>query len=217
MSKIILLVTRPNYDYTTRYISAWAQKIIDLAGSKGNIVLDLDKERACKKELESMVQKHSPSLIFLNGHGNDDLITGQNGDVLIQAGENEQVLEGTITYALSCRSAKVLGKQSIVSGARAYIGYEEDFTFMYTSEKRTRPDEDKTAAIFLDPSNQIMISLLKGHDVKSAYSNAKNAFLRNIQKSLTSESSSDDSSNIRYLLWDMQNLAYHGDGSATVY
>ena len=55
MSKIILLVTRPNYDYTTRYISAWAKKIIDLAKSKGNIVLDLDKGRACKKELESMV------------------------------------------------------------------------------------------------------------------------------------------------------------------
>ena len=216
MNKIILLVTRPNYDYTTRYISAWAQKIIDLAKSKGSVVLDLDKERACKKEFESMIQKRNPSVIFLNGHGNDDLLTGQDGAVMLQAGENEHILEGTITYALSCRSAKVLGKQSVASGARAYIGYEEDFTFMYESEKRTRPDEDTIAALFLDPSNQVIISLLKGHDVNSAYINAKNAFFRNIQKSLTSESSSDDSSNIRYLLWDMQNLVYHGDGAATV-
>lgn len=158
MSKIILLVTRPNYDYTTRYISAWAKKIIDLAQSKGNIVLDLDKERACKKELESMIQKRNPSVIFLNGHGNDDALTGQDGAVILQAGENERVLEGTITYALSCRSAKILGKQSVVSGTRAYIGYEEDFTFMYESEKRTRPDEDRITALFLDSSNQVMIS-----------------------------------------------------------
>ena len=87
---------------------------------------------------------------------------------------------------------------------------------MYESEKRTKPHEDKITPLFLEPSNQVMVSLLKGNDVNRAYVNAKNAFFRNIQKSLTSESSSDDSSNIRYLLWDMQNLVYHGDGTATL-
>lgn len=36
-----MLVTRPNFDLTTRYISIWAKKIIALAKEKGGAVFDL--------------------------------------------------------------------------------------------------------------------------------------------------------------------------------
>ena len=41
-----LIVTRPEYDYTTRYISAWAEKYLKLANQKGYAIVDLRRKRA---------------------------------------------------------------------------------------------------------------------------------------------------------------------------
>jgi hypothetical protein len=144
------------------------------------------------KEGESMLAKQTPDVVFLNGHGSEEAVTGHNGEVILRAGENEYRLSEKIVYALSCRSASVLGVWSVEKGTRAYIGYTEDFIFMYTSEKRTRPEEDKTAALFLEPSNQVPLTLIKGNSASSAHQSAKKAFARNIQKPLTSQTSRDD-------------------------
>ena len=215
MSKDVL-ITRPEYDYTTRYISAWAKKVIDFAKLKGILLFDLLQTRATKKELESILHKKDPRFVVINGHGNDILVCGQDGEVLIEAGVNENILRSRIVYALSCRSAKVLGFKSIENGALAYIGYTEDFIFMYSNEKRGHPLDDKTAELFLGPSNQVVISLLKGHTAGEAQQNSRKSFLRNMQKLLTSESSLEDSSTLRYLFWDMQHQVCLGDKAATL-
>ncbi len=46
-----LLVTRPQHDITTHYISSWAQEIIDLAKKKSIDTIDLCREKVNKKEL----------------------------------------------------------------------------------------------------------------------------------------------------------------------
>lgn len=122
-----LLITRPNSDLTTRYISTWAKKIIDFAQEKGDIIFDLDKKRANRNELESMIAKNDPTIIFFNGHGDYDFVAGQNDEELIRAGDNTAVLKAKVVYVLSCRSGKILGPNSIKYGADAYIGYDEDF------------------------------------------------------------------------------------------
>jgi hypothetical protein len=38
-----------------------------------------------------------------------------------------------------------------------------DFIFCHDLDKISRPLEDKTAKLFLEPSNQVAISLLKGN------------------------------------------------------
>ena len=215
MSKAIL-VTRPEYDYTTRFISAWAVKVIDFAKSKGTSVFDLSKERATKREFESIVEKKHPRFIFLNGHGDDRMVTGQDEEVLVKCGENEKVLKSRIVYALSCRSAKELGPESVASGADAYIGYDEDFIFMYRNEKRLRPTEDKTAAMFLESSNQVAMSLLKGNSAQASHLSSRRAFIRSIQKLLTSKVAQEDSSAVRYLVWDMQHQVCLGDQEARI-
>lgn len=169
----ILLVTRPKHDLTTRYISAWAQTVIDEAHTRGHGVLDLHGSRARRAVVESMLTKQKPPLLFFNGHGNDHCVTGHNNEVLVATGTNEELLQGALVYALSCKSAKGLGVQSVRSGTRAYIGYNEDFVFLITTEKQTRPAEDRLAALFLDPSNHVMLSLLKGHSAEDAYLKAK--------------------------------------------
>lgn len=59
-----VLVTCPNSDITTRYISAWAGKTIQELKSKNFQVFELIKERANKTNVEGMIKKHCPSLIF---------------------------------------------------------------------------------------------------------------------------------------------------------
>jgi len=209
-----LLVTRPKYDDTTHYLFYWAQEIINLAREKGIKVLDLDIERANKNEFESMVAKMRPSFIFLNGHGDADRITGVDDETLIQAGKNEEVIKNKSVYVLSCSSAKELGPASIDAGANAYLGYNDVFIFSYESDKLSKPLNDKTAELFLGPSNQLMVSILKGHTAKESYDRSQKCFLQNIQKLVTSESS--DASLIPYLLWDKMHQVCLGNKNAVL-
>ena len=206
-----LLITRPEHDYATRYLSAWSEKLFDLIKSKGYSIIDLYRERANRKEIESILSKRNPELVIINGHGSDDAVAGHDDKLLIKAGDNSFLLSNKITYAISCRSARVLGKEIAQNAETAYIGYQDDFLFIYLEKYRTRPIEDKFAGIFLDPSNLVVTTLIKGHPAKEAVSRAKQEFLRNLQKLLTSEVKPDDSSALRCLVWDMRHLTLCGD------
>lgn len=211
-----MLVTRPDFDRTTRYISGWAEKVIDFAKEKNVGVLDLHASRANRKVFESMLRKRRPSFVFLNGHGDSDMVGGQNNEPLVQTGLNEEVLAETVTYALSCCSAKDLGPSAVRRGKGAFIGYREEFIFLFTEAQRTRPDEDPLARNFFEPSNQVAVSLLKGHDARTAHANSKQAFVRNIRKLLSSETSAADSSAVRYLFWNLRHQVCLGNGDATI-
>lgn len=208
-----LLLTRPEHDYATRYLSAWAQKFFDLAEIKGYSIIDLYRERANREQFESVIKKRIPRLLVINGHGNDDSVTGHENKPLLISKVNSSLLEGKITYAISCRSARVLGEEAGRYADTAYIGYREDFILLYLEGYRTRPVEDKLAELFLNPSNLIVTTLLKGHSVKESVLRAQQEFLRNIQNLLTSKTKSDDSSVLRYLVWDMKNLVLQGDAN----
>lgn len=211
----IALATIPSSDQTTLYISAWAENTIDQLKSKHLQFFALTKDRAILSIFESMLKKHKPSLVFINGHGGPDLVCGHKDEELIKMGRNESLLKETITYALSCSSAKELGPSAVKAGAVAYIGYNEDFIFFISPNKRTRPLEDKTAEMFLAPANHIIVSLAKGHTVLEATNASKNYFLKNIQKLISSESSVDEREYLRYLIWDMRSLVSLGDQKAT--
>jgi len=206
---ITLLITRPNYEKTTYYLFHWNKKILTEAQDKKVNVIDLAEKRANKKELVSALSKRNPGFVILNGHGDANLITGQENETLIKAGENEQLLEGKVVYALSCKTAQTLGPASMKKGCKLYIGYSEDFTFWF---KSPRPLEDPWARYFLDTSNSIPIGLLKGHTVKEVYERAKSLNLKNIRKLIATKS--PDSFLIPDLLWNMSNLRYLGKADA---
>lgn len=82
--------------------------------------------------------------------------------------------------------------------------------------KTSRPLEDKTAALFLGPSNHIVISLLKGHPTGYANNKSKVLFRKNIEKLLIKGPSSDDYYAIRFLNWDIMHQVCLGDQDATL-
>lgn len=210
------LITRPNHDITTNYLYYWSTKIIAEADKKGFEVIDLKNKRASKKEFVSVMNKTQPSLVVLNGHGNEEGVAGFDNEILIQVRDNERILNEKISYIVSCRSAKTLGPACIRQGAKAYIGYEDDFTFLINETKITKPLEDKTAEFFLEPSNQIAISLLKGNSAGNSYQKSQEFFRRNIRQSLTSETSGSDKENVPFLLWNMKHQVCLGDQKASL-
>lgn len=202
MSKTIL-VTRPEYDPTTRYLSCWSKPVIDQAKKSGCKVVDLVRNRANRREFEGVIKKTKPDLVLLNGHGGPDAVYGQDDEVLVKSRDNEELLSGKKVFAVSCQSARHLGPQSIKSGAVAYLGYNEDFVFYREINKLSQPLDDKTAAYFFGPSNQVSLSLIKGHTPRESYIHSQAFYKRTIRQLLLS-SSVGQSHLLRFLIWDMQ-------------
>lgn len=198
-----IAITRPFYDDTTSYLHRWNLEVVKHARNKSNSVVDLDKKRANRKELESVIKKLNPEIVIFNGHGKEDTIFGQDNEVLIKVGENEYILKNSIVFSLSCSSAKVLGPASIKAGARAYIGYKEDFIFAYTEGFSTRAEQDPLAKLFLEPTNKIALSLVSGNSPEDSHKRGINSFLKNLQQVLLSTSS--EGYIARFLVWDLSN------------
>lgn len=209
-----VLFTRPRHDYPTRYLSKWNEEVKKSALEHEFIVFDLEDGRANRKEVESFLQHKQPTLVFFNGHGGDDCVCGFEDEVLIRAKENEQMLSSKIVYALACSSGAILGPVCVRAGAKAYIGYDSDFIFMRLNRFRTNPGHDPLAKFFAGPSNLVGTTLIKGHTVNDAYGRSQEAYRRNIKRLISSESKPEESSTLRYLLWDMQHQVCLGDSEA---
>lgn len=210
-----ILVTRPEHDDTTYYLSNWIKDSIDMAESKNIKVFDLQKERANLKEVEGIIKKQNVSFLIFNGHGNENAVMGNQNKNLIDL-NNVTLLKNKIVYAISCSSAKLLGKKSIEIGAISYMGYDDDFIFFYNPNMITHPLRDKTAELFLNPPVELVNSLIKYNSIEESLKRSKNMFRDNIRKLLTSETSEENSTMIRYLWWDMKHQVALGNQSATI-
>lgn len=195
------IITRPFYDPTTSYLHRWNLSVVKYARTVLKSVADLDEKNANRKNLESYIKKLKPELIILNGHGSEDSVLGQGGDILIKVGENEYILKGSVVFSLSCSSAKVLGPASTKKGAKAYIGYTQDFIFAYTDGYFTKAEQDPLAKLFLEPTNKIATSLIAGNSPKDSHQKGLKFFQKNLEKVLLSNSSEEYVA--RFLIWDM--------------
>lgn len=210
MSRI--LITRPEHDPLTRHLSYWNNKVIEIARQKGNDLVDLHKEKANKQEFEGRVKKINPELVLLNGHGNETLVTGHNNEVLVEVGKNENILKNRITYAVACASAKVLGSVCADENT-TYIGYDQDFILNLDRRYLRDPLRDKRAERFLEPSNKVAISLIKGHDCRDSSENSKRAFREKII-SLLATNDPDNLDDAKDLFWNMSHQVCLGNQEA---
>jgi hypothetical protein len=189
----------------TRYLSAWADKFIEQAQSQGHDVYILKETNANKAKFQGMVKKTKPKVIFINGHGDKDRIAGQDHKIIVDF-KSASIFKEAMVYAVSCKSAQILGAQAVALGAKGYVGYTQDFILVSQPGKTAHPKDDKTAALFLDPSNQVISVITKGHSAKDAVKKGKNAFGHSITAALNSDVQSDDDKYIPYLMWDRQFL-----------
>lgn len=206
-----LIITRPEHDHTTRYLSLWSEKILETAKKKGINTVDLKGNKATKKELTGRINKLKPSLVILNGHGNKSTVAGHDDEPLVKVGINENILFQRITYAVSCKSAKRLGAKCATKAKTTYIGYDDDFMFTSDLRKSTNPLLDKRAKPFMEASNQVVISLLKGRKAIDASNRSKESFKKSYTKLLSSKATPDNLNDAKLLWWDSHHQQCLGD------
>jgi len=214
VSSKYVLITRPNHDAVTDCLYFWTQQIVDIAGGKGFIVLDLSGKKANRSTFLSYLKKRDPVLVFFNGHGSDSVIAGYDNETLIGDGNTVKLLFGKIIYARSCDAAKVLGVESIKHGALAFIGYKEKYWLATSEDKLTKPLQDSVAKLFLEPSNLVPSSLIKGNSAKEAYRKSQEAATRNISYMLSTAATDAEREAVPYLHSNRLNQVLLGDGSA---
>ncbi len=208
------LITRPNYDPVTSYLFNWSKEILNFASKNSIDFIDVKGNNVNKENVESYLKKQNPRLVFFNGHGNDNCITGFKDESLIETGKNEGLLKNKIIYSLSCNSAKILGREAIKKGTETFIGYEDSFMLYTDSEREATPLKDKIASSFLQPSNELNISLLKKKTAEESSNRSKDAFKKEIEKFSASSSIQGGEMIIMALLWNMENQIVLGNKEA---
>ncbi|NCO89100.1 hypothetical protein CO083_06075 [Candidatus Roizmanbacteria bacterium CG_4_9_14_0_8_um_filter_34_12] len=193
-----ILITRPNHDLATTYLYWWSKKIIDKCLEKKIKYFDLKGKKASKKNFDSYLKKNNPSFIFINGHGSEDVVTGWNNEILLKVGDRLDVKDRVI-YARSCMAGLKLGKVCVDSGAKTFIGYTKNYVLLFLTSRETRPLTDNLAALFLEPSNLIPISLIKGNTVEEADRKSKDLMKKNLKRILSSDKS--DKKEVTSYLW----------------
>lgn len=168
------LITRPEHDKVTFYLSTWMGETRNYAAERGIKIIDLKGADATKANFESYITK-GPEINFVvfNGHGNDTTVTGHNNETIVSVGINEHLLAHKIVYSISCSSAKVLGEKSVEAGALAYVGYKDSFTFYHLN--KDKPLQDKVAELFLTHAVKFIQYIINSNTVEDAFNKSKKA------------------------------------------
>ena len=211
------LVTRPDYDITTKYLFHWTEQVLKIALQKGFHILDLPSTKATRKNYDSYQNKWKPGFIFVNGHGNERLIAGHDNEPLISIEDSDlSKYKGSIIYARSCKSAVALGPKLVDSGLSAYIGYTQNFVFFHSSPYAATPIKDPVSRIFLNPSNLVASSIIKGNTVGSAHARSIKAMKKTLRRMLSSASTPDERDMAPYLWSNINAQVIIGDQNAKI-
>ena len=134
-------------------------------------VINLDTTEARLPQFENAIVNDDPLLIMGNGHGMEQIFTGdQQTDILWipnsyrgQTDTNINLVEGRIVYLLSCLTGRALGPAIAAQDNTFYVGYVEDFIF-----NGFEPGDEYSRG-FGECSNAIMRTLLNGGTIEDAY------------------------------------------------
>lgn len=192
-----------------------SRKLVEYAKQKSHNVLNEEKTNANKSRIEGVINKKKPDLIMFNGHGDKKTICGHNDRPLIELDKNHHLLKSTIVYCLSCKSALELGKKSVDDGTTTFIGYEDDFALGRDTRYDSTPSKDKLGNLFLELSNLLMKSLIKGNMTGEAVEKCKNKMKEDISRLRTSFEQNEQDA-LPYLFNNYTCLVLHGDKLASI-
>lgn len=208
-----ILITRPRHDLINRYFYVWSEDIKKLAKEKSLPVYDLKGDSATRDRFDSYIRSQNPSFLFLNGHGNSNEIAGHDNKVII---DSKSILSGSVIYARSCDAGQFLGPKLVENGARAFIGYKRKFICVYLQEKISRPKEDFIAGLFLDPSNLVASTFIKGNTAFESHIRSQESMYKNFLKMISSSASFEERSSAVLLWGNIKSRVFLGDRDAKI-
>jgi len=184
----LILITKPSFDTTTFYLSYYADKISFYLDSVGIKHTSFSNTNVTKMNVHKFLLKQSPSFLFLNGHGSDSEIEGHKNNIIFSTNDFN-LFSSQIIYARSCLLGKFFGKNVFKNKDGCFIGYKNAFTFFIDNNHSNAPDKDKLAELFLEPSNDVALSIIKGNSALESHKRGKNAMLKNMKKLLSKPNS----------------------------
>lgn len=210
-----MIITLPESDNVTLYLSKFSKYVLEEANSQDVKVKPLVEDEANKKEFEKVLTKLDYNFIVFNGHGSYNEIYGHRNEPIIVLGDNETILSDRIVYARACNAGAELGEKMVIGNNGCFIGYSTNFTFWASKSWDSVPLKDETAKLFLEPSNMVPISILKGHSAGEADKIAKDHMKKNIKKVLRNPT--DESFWLASALWsNLNGQVIHGNDNATI-
>jgi hypothetical protein len=106
-----------------------------------------------------------------------------------------------------------LGVELVKKGLWTFIGYKKNYIVMLSRKRNTNPILDDMAKLFLEPSNLIATSIVKGNTVEEANIKSKKAMINNLRNVLSSKMRNKDEV-VAYLLHDLNCQTVVGDPNA---
>lgn len=208
-----VLFSRPTHDGQMSYLHHYSKELVEFAKLKNHKVINKEGIDANYKIITNIIKKQNPDFIFFNGHGSPDIICGHKNEIIISSKKNPDILSNKITYSLSCASALNLGEIAIDKGAIAFIGYKMDFALGKDQNKEAVPSKDKIAKLFLEPSNLLVMSILKGNKLKNAVEKSKKIMKNNVLYLSTTEDFPDAKHYAPFLFGNYIGLTICGDNN----
>lgn len=196
-----IIITLPRHDPVTEYLSHFSKQIIEESKNQNTPCKQLKDKEANKEDFEKVAKSIGYKMIVLNGHGTAKTICGYNDKPIVEEGVNEAILQDRIIYARACEAAFSLGVKAMQNNKEGcFIGYELPFQFYCDKTWIGNPAKDNIAPLFLEPSNSIPISILKGKTAQEAHISSKKAIIKNMKKAL--RKSDRDSLAVAESLWN---------------
>jgi len=210
-----MLVTLPDFDDTTDYLSQWSESVIETAKDKLVKVSQLPGKEANRENLQKRLSGKTYSFVFFNGHGSKEHICGQQNEKLLDE-ENSYLLNATIVYSRSCDSAAVLGKKIVREGnVKAFVGYAQAFIFVKNNSRTATPLKDNYAKPCLESSNVVPQALINGSTTGQAVEKSQRHSDKEIEY-LKTHYSPENSHILFALQWNKTVLKVIGDQNATI-
>ncbi|MFA5797607.1 MAG: hypothetical protein WC916_06270 [Candidatus Woesearchaeota archaeon] len=144
-----------------------------------------DGKNAVRDEIHKFLLKKDPKFLFLNGHGNKDSIEGTKGNIIFDTTDKD-LFKGKMVYARSCLLGQNFGKEIFQHNDGCFIGYVNPFIF-FIDDTQSHPSRDKIAGYYLEPSNEIALSIIKGNSAQESHDRGRKAMLKNMKKLLLEE------------------------------
>lgn len=196
-----VIITLPRHDDVTEYLSLYSYQIEENAKANGINFKKIEDAKANKKEFERVAEKLKYKVVIFNGHGSAEVIGGYKNEPIIKLGDNDSILKERIVYARSCHAASALGVECAKNNKEGcFVGYDRPFQFYINNLWTGNPLKDNTARLFLEPSNLVPISIIKGNSANFADKNSKKGMLKNIKRILKNKD--NESFLIAEALWN---------------
>lgn len=167
-----VLFTRANHDLPTKYMSAYTALLVEFAKQHGHQVTDLYNDivgAAARLEDFEVAMDQNPNIVIICGHGNATTQTGQDSEVLLKAGVNDDLMSGKKIFLESCSTGISLGPSMVSKTALEVYCYQRDFIFVYNPNFESKPLEDPWAKAFFDSAIATGYAVLLDKTPKEVY------------------------------------------------